>query len=42
MTEKAASRRRCGRGRKKELSVMDRQTDGYDEANEGIFATVCW
>jgi hypothetical protein len=27
---------------KKELCVMDRQTDGYDEANGGIFATLCW
>jgi len=40
--EKAACHRCCGWGRKNELSVTDRQTDGYDEANREIFATVCW
>jgi hypothetical protein len=42
MMEKADCHRCCGLGRKTELSVMDRETDGYDEANGGILATVCW
>ena len=42
MMEKAPCHRCCGWGKKKELSVMDRQTGGYDEANGGNFATVCW
>jgi len=40
--EKAACHRCCGWGGKKELSVTDRRTDEYDEANGGIFAAVCW
>jgi len=42
MTDKAACHRCCRWGRKKELTITDRQTDGYDEANGGIFAAVCW
>jgi len=42
MMEKAACHRCCGWGGKKELSVTDRRTDEYDEANGGIFAAVCW